>query len=265
MRFLAAVWSTGVSKPYVDISRLSLVLLSSTDWRVSRWCKYAHTESWSEKCGCPIMLPVDFELANFESTHLSLMYFITSVTLARFSSLCSKIRRNARNKRGENFLKLSGILVVLRSWYFLKAPYCESWDQSALRHGELPVNKVNIMMPNCQESLEKRQMNFSFFTASITSGGKKFFHVCLMRLTRMPPRVVCPKSHSLMRVKSKVNTKTFSNFKSRWTRFFECMKPSDELNCVAIIFTADSLRPPGPKLPARSPVKRTDENKSHND
>lgn len=76
-------------------------------------------ESWSE-CGCDtlndelVTLALDRDCEIFVFSHLSLMYFMISVTLARSSSLWSKNLRKARRKRGVNFLKLSGIFVVSR-------------------------------------------------------------------------------------------------------------------------------------------------------
>lgn len=129
-RFSVDASSTVSFSCWIPKELMSLFSLpfSSTVWRLSLWFMY-FVESWSE-FGCDtrndaLVTPVvDLDVESFVFSHLSLMYFMMSVTLARSSSLWSKSRRKALRKRGVNFLKLSGILVVSRFCNYHQIKIC---------------------------------------------------------------------------------------------------------------------------------------------
>lgn len=106
--------SCGIPKVLIN---LFILPFSSTVCRQSLWFMY-FVESWSDWAftlnDVFKTLGLDLHWDSFVSSHLSLIYFIMSVALARSSSLWSKILRKARRNLGVNFLKLSGIFVVSR-------------------------------------------------------------------------------------------------------------------------------------------------------
>lgn len=111
--------------PNVLIS-LFILPFSSTVCRLSLWLIYL-VESWSELLFATLKevfttLGLDRLWDSFVFSHLSLEYFIISVTFARSSSLWSKNLLNALRNLGVNFLKLSGIFVVslFCNLYFFK-------------------------------------------------------------------------------------------------------------------------------------------------